>query len=92
MQKEYRVGIEFEYWLTQYRNKSAAGIKSFDNITLSELTPALNNRPGMDDASLHKGDASIKAGYWYVEGDERFSPEGKLIAQVIKSARHRQSR
>ena len=46
MQKEYRVGIEFEYWLTQYRNKSAAGIKSFDNITLSELAPALNNRPG----------------------------------------------
>ncbi|CAM7404341.1 glutamate-cysteine ligase family protein [Morganella morganii] len=84
MQKEYRVGIEFEYWLTQYRNKSAAGIKSFDNITLSELAPALNNRPGMDDASLHKGDAGIKAGYWYVEGDERFSPEGKLIAQVIK--------
>ena len=61
MQKEYRVGIEFEYWLTQYRNKSAAGIKSFDNITLSELAPALNNRPGMDDASLHKGDAGIKA-------------------------------
>ena len=35
----------------------------------------------MDDASLHKGDAGLKTGYWYVEGDERFSPEGKLIAQ-----------
>lgn len=84
MQKQYRVGIEFEYWLTQYRDKRAAGIKSFDNITLSELAPALDNRPGLDDESLHKGDAGIKAGYWYVEGDERFSTTGKLTGQVIK--------
>ena len=84
MQKKYQIGIEFEYWLTNYRDKSAAGIKSFDNIMLSDLEQVLDNRPGLDDTSLHRGDENIKNGYWYVEGDERFSTEGKLIKQVVK--------
>lgn len=84
MRKKYSLGLEFEYWLVRHQDRSVGGIYSFNDLTFSSLKSVLMSPPGVTNARLYSGDAGIKAGYWYAEGDERFSPEGQFVRQVIK--------
>ena len=73
-------GIEFEYLLLD-RDGDLLDFTSLDYATMSAL---IADRPGLDDAELARGDLGIKAGYWYLEGDERFDEDGRFRTLEVK--------
>lgn len=81
----YRIGIEFEYLLA---TRSTGRVHSYDDLNATELTMAVIAN-GKYDEFLYNG--VIKRGYWYLEGDERFSSTGELVQQLVKGIEIRTS-
>lgn len=79
-----RCGIEFEYLLIDTQGPSAGRIRDFSNLTLSEISAMLGDKPGLTDARLARGDLGIRSGYWYLEGDERFAEDGEFRTLAVK--------
>lgn len=78
---EYKIGIEFEYALTDLNGK----ILDFTNLDSKELIPLINeSRARHTDSKLSSGDLGIKDGFWYLEGDERFDEQGNFTDLKIK--------
>ncbi|MBO0609234.1 glutamate-cysteine ligase family protein [Myceligenerans salitolerans] len=78
----YKCGFEFEYVLVD----SSQRIRDFTSLDFRELDRALADGEGTEDDSLTRGDLSIKSGYWYLEGDERFGPDGTFLDLRVKGA------
>ncbi|GBP93555.1 hypothetical protein EVAR_90121_1 [Eumeta japonica] len=84
MRTRYLIGIEFEYLLTSKNDYSADGLRFYNNIAVKDLSTVLENRPGAGDPTLYHDSEGVKNGYWYVEGVERYTREGKLLDQAVK--------
>ncbi|GBO99823.1 hypothetical protein EVAR_91965_1 [Eumeta japonica] len=84
MRTRYLIGIEFEYLLTSKNDYSADGLRFYKNIAVKDLSTVLENRPGAGDPTLYHDSEGVKNGYWYVEGVERYTREGKLLDQAVK--------
>ncbi|MBE1875839.1 glutamate-cysteine ligase family protein [Myceligenerans pegani] len=76
----YKCGLEFEYVLVD----SSQRLRDFTSLDFRALDAALAGGEGADDASLTRGDLGIKSGYWYLEGDERFGPDGTFLDLRVK--------
>lgn len=79
-----RCGIEFEYLIVDTAGPSAGRVRDFVNLSLGEIAPILDDKPGRDDKTLATGDLGIKSGYWYLEGDERFHDDGRFRTLEVK--------
>lgn len=77
-------GIEFEYLLVDRDGPEPGRIRDFSNLDYAWISRVLEQKPGRDDPSLATGDLGIKAGYWYLEGDERFHPDGRFRTLEVK--------
>ncbi|BBI93035.1 glutamate-cysteine ligase family protein [Serratia symbiotica] len=80
MIKKYLIGIEFEYLLIDKNEK----IRYFDNLNINDLHAVIEKQKNINNPFLCQGDCGIKSGYWYIEGEERFSMRGVLTKQIIK--------
>ncbi|GAB3170496.1 hypothetical protein GCM10027059_37070 [Myceligenerans halotolerans] len=76
----YKCGFEFEYVLVDVSQR----IRDFTTLDWRSLDAALAGGEGADDDSLTRGDLGIKSGYWYLEGDERFGPDGTFQDLRVK--------
>ncbi|GAB4085213.1 hypothetical protein GCM10028784_18430 [Myceligenerans cantabricum] len=76
----YRCGFEFEYALVDTSHR----MRSFTDLDFRQLGAALAGGEGTDDDTLTRGDLGIKSGYWYLEGDERFGPDGTFQDLRVK--------
>lgn len=79
-----RCGIEFEYLLWDLAGPEPGRLRDFTNLDFATIAPLLEDKPGRDDPSLASGDMGIRRGYWYLEGDERFHPDGSFSALIVK--------
>ncbi len=77
-------GIEFEYLLIDRTGPTAGRIRDFSNLPFTTIQPLLERRPGRGDPGLASGDLGIRSGYWYLEGDERFLPDGRFHTLAVK--------
>lgn len=73
-------GIEFEYLVVDTHGVPL----DFTNTNFTTFQQALADKPGCSDPLLAVGDLGIRQGYWYVEGDERFHPDGRFHTMAIK--------
>lgn len=76
-----RCGLEFEYLL---RDLKTGHIRDFSNLDFHTLSELLADKPGRQDPLLAVGDMGIRQGYWYLEGDERFDPDGQFRTLAVK--------
>lgn len=76
-----RCGIEYEYLLVDLAD---GRVRDFSNLAYADIAPWLEHKPGRDDPGLATGDLGIKRGYWYLEGDERFHPDGRFATLMVK--------
>lgn len=76
-----RCGLEFEYLL---RDLQTGQIRDFSNLDFHRLSDWLADKPGQQDPDLAVGDMGIRRGYWYLEGDERFDPDGSFRTLAVK--------
>lgn len=76
-----RCGLEFEYLL---RDLHTGQIRDFSNLDFHALSDWLADKPGQQDPGLAVGDMGIRRGYWYLEGDERFDPDGRFRTLAVK--------
>ena len=80
-----RCGIEFEYLLVDAEGTTTPGrVRDYSNLPYARIAEWLAERPGTDDPALATGDLGIKRGYWYLEGDERFHPDGRFRTLEVK--------
>lgn len=79
-----RCGIEFEYLIVDAAGAEPGRIRDFSNLSFACIGGMLDDKPGRDDPSLATGDLGIKSGYWYLEGDERFHPDGRFRTLEVK--------
>lgn len=79
-----RCGIEFEYLLVDTAGATPGRVRDFGNLALADIAPLLEDKPGRGDPGLATGDLGIKSGYWYLEGDERFHPDGRFRTLAVK--------
>lgn len=79
-----RCGIEYEYLLVDVAGETAGRIRDFGNLRYEEIAAWLDDKPGRADPALATGDLGIKSGYWYLEGDERFHPDGRFRTLMVK--------
>ncbi|QQE89007.1 glutamate--cysteine ligase [Azotobacter chroococcum] len=77
-------GIEFEYLLADTRGPQAGRLRDIHALDVPRLADLLADRPGLGDPTLAEGDLGIRRGYWYLEGDERFDPDGRFCGFVAK--------
>ncbi|ACO76500.1 glutamate-cysteine ligase-like protein [Azotobacter vinelandii CA] len=77
-------GIEFEYLLVDTRGPQAGRLRDIHALDVPRLAELLADKPGLGDPELAEGDLGIRNGYWYLEGDERFDLEGRLVGFVAK--------
>jgi Glutamate-cysteine ligase family 2(GCS2) len=77
---ELRCGIEAEYGLVHPQR----GLLDFVNSSFGEFQRIVDRLPDHGDADLTRGDLAIKFTRWYVEGDERFAPDGQFLRCVPK--------
>lgn len=77
-------GIEFEYLLVDAGGPTPGRVRDFSNLDFAALRALLKDKPGRDDPDLATGDLGIKSGYWYLEGDERFHPDGRFNTLAVK--------
>jgi hypothetical protein len=89
MMNRFLCGIEFEYLLIDADGNrpgqtSPGRIRDFGNLAYPEIAAILGEPPGLDDVRLATGDLGIKRGYWYLEGDERFHPDGRFRTLAVK--------
>lgn len=78
---DWRFGIEYEYLLV---SADTGAVRDFHDLDVAAVVEALAQPPGLGDDSLETGDLGIKSGYWYLEGDERFDPSGRLTELLVK--------
>lgn len=79
-----RCGIEFEYLLVDRAGPTAGRIRDFSNLSFDWIAQLLEAKPGLEDGLLARGDQGIRSGYWYLEGDERFHPDGRFRTLEVK--------
>ncbi|GAB3370527.1 glutamate-cysteine ligase family protein [Azotobacter armeniacus] len=77
-------GIEFEYLLVVTRGPQAGRLRDIHSLDVARLGDLLADKPGLGDPALAEGDQGIRSGYWYLEGDERFDPDGRFAGFVAK--------
>lgn len=77
-------GIEFEYMIVDTGGATPGRIRDFSNLPFDWIRQVLDDKPGRDDPELATGDLGIKSGYWYLEGDERFNPDGSFNRLEVK--------
>jgi hypothetical protein len=77
-------GIEFEYLIFDTDGPERGRIRDFTNLPFADIRPLLAAKPGLGDPELATGDLGIKSGYWYLEGDERFHPDGTFRTLEVK--------
>ena len=75
-----RFGIEAEFALVH----AERGFCDFTNLTYGEAQAIVDRLPDLGDADLTRGDLAVKVTRWYVEGDERFGPDGTFLDCVPK--------
>jgi hypothetical protein len=75
-----RFGIEAEFALVH----PARGFCDFTNLTYGEAQAIVDRLPDLGDPDLTRGDLAVKVTRWYVEGDERFAPDGTFLDCVPK--------
>lgn len=75
-----RFGIEAEFALVD----PAAGLLDFDTLAWSRVAGIIDRLDASTPQLLTRGDLGIKAGRWYVEGDERFDAAGTFVRCVPK--------
>ena len=75
-----RFGIEAEFALV-HRER---GFCDFTNLGFAEAQRVVDRLPDFGDADLTRGDLAVKLTRWYVEGDERFGPDGTFLLCVPK--------
>ncbi|MEU6138510.1 glutamate-cysteine ligase family protein [Nocardioides sp. NPDC047086] len=87
----YSAGFEFEYALVTESPDVGAGtfrdtgsFHDFVDLDFETLQRALADGSGTTDEGLVRGDLGIKSGYWYLEGDERFSADGTFTSMLVK--------
>lgn len=78
-------GIEAEFALVD----PVAGLLDFDTLPWSRAAGIIDRLEGSTPPTLTRGDLGIKAGRWYVEGDERFDPTGVFVTCVPKGVETR---
>ncbi|MEI7059056.1 glutamate-cysteine ligase family protein [Nocardioides sp. CCNWLW239] len=76
----YSTGFEFEYALVDRDGT----FHDFTDLDFAALQSALADGSGTSDENLVRGDLGIKSGYWYLEGDERFSTDGTFTTMLVK--------
>ena len=79
-----RCGIEFEYLLVDLAGPEPGRVRDFTNLPFEEIAPRLEDKPGREDPSLATGDVGIRAGHWYLEGDERAHADGRFRTLMVK--------
>jgi hypothetical protein len=77
-------GIEFEYLFVDTSGPMPGRIRDFTNLSFELIRELLDEKPGRDDPTLATGDLGIRSGYWYLEGDERFHPDGRFHRMAVK--------
>jgi Glutamate-cysteine ligase family 2(GCS2) len=82
---QLRCGIEAEYGLAHPER----GLLDFVNSSFPEFQRVVDRLPDHGDADLTRGDLAIKYTRWYVEGDERFAPDGRFLRCVPKGVETR---
>ena len=75
-----RFGIEAEYALVD----AAGRLADFRTLTWHAAQRIVDRLGTAAHPALVRGDQGIKAGRWYVEGDERFDDAGRLVDCVPK--------
>lgn len=75
-----RFGIEAEYALVD----AAGRLADFRTLTWADAQRIVDRLGTAGHPALVRGDQGIKAGRWYVEGDERFDVTGRLVDCVPK--------
>ncbi|MGH3350457.1 MAG: glutamate-cysteine ligase family protein [Nocardioides sp.] len=87
----YSAGFEFEYALVTLPSPDGTGtahdagtFHDFGDLDFTTLQAALADGSGSSDEDLVRGDLGIKSGYWYLEGDERFTPDGTFDTMLVK--------
>lgn len=84
MQPALYCGLEFEYLLVNTSGPQAGRVRDFTSLDFHTLSRRLADKPGQQDPRLAKGDMGIRRGYWYLEGDERFHPDGEFSTLAVK--------
>lgn len=79
-----RCGIEFEYLMVDLAGPTPGRVRDFSNLAYPWISRVLADKPGCDDPLLATGDLGIKRGYWYLEGDERFTADGGFATLEVK--------
>ncbi|NTV09222.1 MAG: glutamate--cysteine ligase, partial [Zoogloea sp.] len=77
-------GIEFEYLIVDRAGPQPGRVRDFGNLPFEHIGRLLDDKPGRGDPQLATGDLGIKSGYWYLEGDERFHPDGSFRTLEVK--------
>lgn len=77
---ELRYGIEAEYALVD----GAGRLADFRTLGWGAAQRIVERLGTAGHPDLVRGDAGIRAGLWYVEGDERFDARGRLVDCVPK--------
>lgn len=81
---QMKCGIEYEYMLINTESEQAGCLRNFTNLDFQLIADLLEEKPGKLDNALAVGDLGIKNGYWYLEGDERFNPDGSFHQMAVK--------
>lgn len=79
-----RCGLEFEYLLINTQGPQIGQLRDFADLDFHVLSDWLADKPGQNDPELAVGDMGIRQGYWYLEGDERFYPNGDFRTLAVK--------
>ena len=79
-----RCGLEFEYLLVDTQGSRVGQLRDFADLDFHALSELLADKPGKGDPELAVGDMGIRQGYWYLEGDERFHPNGDFRTLAVK--------
>jgi Glutamate-cysteine ligase family 2(GCS2) len=75
-----RYGIEAEFALVH----DDRGFCDFSSLSFAEAQRIVDRLPDHGDPDLTRGDLAVKLTRWYVEGDERFDPDGRFVGCVPK--------
>ena len=60
------------------------GFCDFTSLTYAQAQAIVDRLPDLGDEDLTRGDLAVKVTRWYVEGDERFGPDGTFVDCVPK--------
>ena len=75
-----RSGIEAEFALVHAED----GFRDFATLSHAAAQRIVDRLPDHRDPDLTRGDLAVKVTRWYVEGDERFGPDGTFLHCVPK--------